>query len=179
MKSANWTKWIVCVGAIGVSFAAAAAQQPATNDTTLQELRDEVRELHAAITEMREETAQYRAETAELRRELMATRNQSAPANAEAAPSSNLTDRVAALEEDTTLLNSKVDDQYQTKVESASKYRVRLSGMALLNLFGDRGPLDNTDFPSYVPQPTPFNSSPAIGATMRQSQLAWKSSDPR
>ena len=31
------------------------------------------------------------------------------------------------------LLSGKVDDQYQTKVESASKYRVRLSGIVLFN----------------------------------------------
>jgi len=33
----------------------------------------------------------------------------------------------------------KVDEQYQTKVESASKYRMRLSGIVLLNLFSNWG----------------------------------------
>jgi hypothetical protein len=32
------------------------------------------------------------------------------------------------------LVQAKVDEQYQTKVESASKYRVRLSGIVLMNL---------------------------------------------
>ena len=35
---------------------------------------------------------------------------------------------MASLEESSQLLNSKIDDQYQTKIESASKYRMRLSG---------------------------------------------------
>lgn len=173
MKSANWAQRIFRTGIVAFTLGGLATAQQAApaSDTTLRELRDEVRELRAAITEMREETAQYRAETAELRRELLAARNQPVATSAEGTSPGNLTDRVAALEENNNLLNGKIDDQYQTKVESASKYRVRLSGMALLNLFGDRGPLDNTDFPSYVPQPTPFNSSPALGATMRQSEL--------
>jgi len=37
------------------------------------------------------------------------------------------------------LLAAKVEDQYQSKVESASKYRVRLSGIALMNLFSNQG----------------------------------------
>ncbi len=48
-------------------------------------------------------------------------------------------ERVASLEEEYQLLSGKVDDQYQTKVESASKYRVRLSGIVLMNLFSNRG----------------------------------------
>ncbi len=54
-----------------------------------------------------------------------------------------LGERVANLEEDQQLLGAKVVDQYQTKVESGSKYRVRLSGIALLNVFGTRGSVDN------------------------------------
>src|ERR1039458_6979416 len=43
-------------------------------------------------------------------------------------------EHAASLEEEYQLLSGKVDDQYQTKVESASKYRVRLSGIVLMNL---------------------------------------------
>ena len=76
---------------------------------------------------------------------------------------------MASLEESTQLVNSKVDDQYQTKVESASKYRVRLSGIVLLNLFGNRGATDNQDFPSYVTGPSTGTAN--VGATMRQSEI--------
>ena len=46
------------------------------------------------------------------------------------------------------MLQAKVDEQHQTKVESASKYRVKLSGIALLNLFGNSGTVDNQDVPN-------------------------------
>jgi hypothetical protein len=78
-------------------------------------------------------------------------------------------ERVASLEESSQLLNSKVDDQYQTKVESASKYRVRLSGLVLLNLFNSHGATDNQDFPSFVNGPSTGTGS--FGATMRQSEI--------
>jgi hypothetical protein len=69
------------------------------------------------------------------------------------------------------LLKAKVDDQYQTKVESASKYKVRLSGIALLNLFSNRGTTDNQDFPSYALPSTPGASNANFGATLRQSEI--------
>jgi len=146
-------------------------------------LAQQVRELRTAIEEMRTEAAAYRAETAELRRELEATREPKKEPAAEPATAAvegnNLETRVAALEESSQLLNGKIDDQYQTKVESASKYKVRLSGIALLNLYANHGAFDNADFPSYVPQPTPFNSGTSLGATLRQSELGLEIFGPR
>src|SRR6516165_5320482 len=40
-------------------------------------------------------------------------------------------ERIGRLEEDLALANSKIQEQSQTKVESSSKYRVRLTGLAL------------------------------------------------
>ncbi|HXY77243.1 MAG TPA: hypothetical protein VEH47_00400, partial [Candidatus Acidoferrales bacterium] len=57
-------------------------------------------------------------------------------------------ERAARLEEEYQLLSGKVDDQYQTKVESASKYRVRLSGIVLMNLASNQGTVDSIDLPT-------------------------------
>lgn len=166
--------------------------------TAVHDLQQQVSELRAAVAEIRSEAAQYRAETAELRKQLQAMRTQPGPAEAApaassyalasppagtpaetlprpAVPSEPLPDRVAALEETTQLLNSKLDDQYQTKVESASKYRVRLSGIVLLNLFSNRGQTDNTDFPSFVTGP---NQGGNFGATLRQSEIGLEAFGP-
>jgi hypothetical protein len=149
---------------------------------TVQELQREIGELRQAVADVRSEAAQYRAETAELRHELETMRAQSTPApntsnppqtmNAQAgeqAPATRtLEQRVASLEETSELLDSKLNDQYQTKVESASKYRVRLSGIVLMNLFSNRGQTDNQDFPSFVTGP---NVGGNFGATLRQSEI--------
>ena len=55
------------------------------------------------------------------------------------------------MEEDQQVMEGKINDQYQTKVESGSKYRLRLSGIVLLNLFENRGTVDNLDFPASSP----------------------------
>ena len=88
----------------------------------------------------------------------------------ESKPTSNA-DRLARLEEEYQLLGGKVDDQYQTKLESASKYRVRLSGIVLLNLFGNKGGVDNQDLPQIAVDLAPGASSGSVGASLRHSQL--------
>ena len=57
-------------------------------------------------------------------------------------------EHAARLEEEYQLLSGKVDDQYQTKVESASKYRLRLSGIVLMNLVSNQGVVDSVDLPT-------------------------------
>ncbi len=171
--------WSQTAGTAGASSSNEAVAQ------AVHELQQEVGELRAAVEEMRAEAAKYRAETAQLRGELQALRAQpgeaaeqaksnSAPSGmvaAEAAPQTAkpLEQRVATLEETTELLNSKLEDQYETKVESASKYRVRLSGIALINLFSNRGTTDNQDIPSLVLGPNQGNGN--FGATLRQSEI--------
>ena len=61
-----------------------------------------------------------------------------------------LEDRVQKLEDSTSLIGSKIDEQYQTKVETASKYRARIHGIVLMNAFRNVGGSDNLDFPNYA-----------------------------
>lgn len=184
-------------GSISVWAQGSVASPPPVNDgvsAAVHDLQQQVSDLRAAVAEIRSEAAQYRAETAALRHELEAMRTQPgveegassyASASTEvgtpeasprpAVPSQPLPERVAALEESTQLLNSKLDDQYQSKVESASKYRVRLSGIVLLNLFSNRGQTDNTDFPSLAIGP---NQGGNFGATLRQSEIGLEAFGP-
>ncbi|HUM04750.1 MAG TPA: hypothetical protein VLT90_04775 [Terriglobales bacterium] len=162
----------------------APASEPSLAES-VKELREQIRELRAAVAEVRAEAQQYRAEAAELRKELAAVRTvpgaqgtieaASAVAENSAAAGTPTTaperDRIAALEEEYELLAGKVDDQYQTKLESASKYRVRLSGIVLLNLFSNKGTVDNIDFPALAYDQPPGASSGSFGGTLRQSQI--------
>jgi hypothetical protein len=175
------------------------ANSPPGSDTSVRELATQVRELRAMIEQMRTENAQSRAEMQELRQELQDTRKLLAPVAAAvnqsvvpgAAPSvstsaptaggapvanetatASIGDRIQKLEESSQLLTSKVDEQYQTKVESAAKYRVRLSGIVLMNAFRNVGAADNLDFPNYAQPPAPGTTSQAsFGATLRQSEI--------
>jgi len=164
----------------------------------VRDLQDQVRQLRSMVEEMRAENAQSRAEMYQLRQDLQATRallerpaanppgsvvaesasplNGSSsiePGNATVTPqgSTTLEGRVQKLEDSTSLIGSKIDEQYQTKVETASKYRARLHGIVLMNAFRNVGGSDNLDFPSYS-QPVPDGAPQAsLGATLRQSEI--------
>ncbi len=80
-------------------------------------------------------------------------------------------ERVAKLEDNLELTDAKVQEQSQTKVESGSKYRVRLSGMVLLNAFETRGAVDNLDFPEIATAAEVPGTSGAFAGSLRQSQI--------
>ena len=183
--------------------APATASQPA--DGSLRELDSQVRELRAVIEQMRTENAQSRAEMQELRQELQDTRKllaplaaaaqcslraTSVPAESSAAASRNssetvrnarisrtddLGSRVQKLEESTQLLGSKIDEQYQTKVETAAKYRARLSGIVLMNAFHNVGASDNLDLPDYAQPLAPGSPQSEFRRHLAaNAKLAWK-----
>jgi regulator of replication initiation timing len=196
---------LICLGTLilviglGTSWAQTPAPESQQLQNSVRDLQTQIRELQSAVAEIRAEAAQYRAETQELRGELAATRaalkhdEASEPAavavNQEAAvdPSSaqengqstRAADRIARLEDEYELLAGKVDDQYQTKVESTSKYRVRLSGIVLMNLFSNQGSVDNADYPSLAAQNPPGFSGGSFGGTLRQSQIGLEVFGPR
>jgi hypothetical protein len=160
--------------------AAQPTAQPADAMTdAVRQLQDEVRELRTAVGELRSEAGQYRAETEALRKELQATRGTASevvPENlavSASAPAQTgaLEERVSTLEESSQLLTSKLDDQYQTKVEAASKYRIRLSGIVLLNMFSNRGYVDSQDVPTWAIPHIPNVSDQTLGASMRQTEI--------
>lgn len=92
--------------------------------------------------------------------------------------SGSLDERVAKLEDNEELLNDKITEQSQTKVESGSKYRVRFSGIILLNTEVTRGNVDNLDFPQVATAPPIPGASGAFSGSLRQSQLGVEAFGP-
>ncbi len=174
-------------------------QGPAASarDSALQDLQEQVRQLRSMLEEMRAEDAESRAEMHRLRKDLQDTRallersggqplqatteletapnkaGESSTETAESVPvkTPELEQRVQKLEETTSLLGSKVDEQYQTKVETASKYRARLHGIILMNAFRNVGGSDNLDLPTYSEPVFPGWPGATMGATLRQSEI--------
>jgi hypothetical protein len=148
-------------------------------------LATEVHELRAVVEQLRQENEASRAEMKQLRDQLEKTQVvvekliSTALAQAQVATSTSpappqntqaVESRVDKLEETQSLLNDKINEQYQTKVEAASKYHVRLSGIVLMNAFRTHGASDNFDFPDYA-IPAPGVSQSGFGATLRQSEV--------
>ena len=172
----------------------------------IRDLQAQVQTLNSQLGDLRTEQERASAEARDLRRELDLVRTQGAPAAggplnpvlaapparesaaqpespSSSTPPQSLTteDRIAKLEESQDVMEGKINDQYQTKVESGSKYRLRLSGIVLLNLFENRGTVDNEDFPSVAEsqQANEPTASPAtFGGTLRQSQIRLQAFGP-
>jgi hypothetical protein len=200
VRGAAWSVAAVFVlqSMILLSARSWAQQAPATSaatiDPAVHDLQDQVRQLREMIDEMRAENAQSREEMKQLRQDLQTTRallehgptsvpsptveaatrpnvSPAAGSTAAAVPPASIEQRVEKLEEATSLIGDKEDEQYQTKVETASKYRARLHGIVLMNAFRNVGGADSIDFPDYS-QPVGQGSPQAsLGATLRQSEI--------
>src|SRR6267378_2224159 len=173
----------------------------------IRDLQAQVSTLNSQLSELRTAEQRTGEEARELRRDLdFAKARMISPANAAAnsspAPVSQgysspskpaspaisvptqdqgLPDRAARSEEDQQLIDGKLSDLYQTKVESGSKYRLRLTGIVLLNMYDNRGTVDNQDFPQVAESPLsqPGYVSPStFGGTLRQSQIRLQAFGP-
>lgn len=81
-------------------------------------------------------------------------------------------------QDDWEILNARLEEQRQTKVESASKYRLKLSGIVLFNAFGTFGQVDNFDLPSIaLPRFVGYPEGGA-GASVRQSIIGLSGIGP-
>lgn len=168
-------------------------------EQSVKALAQQVQQLNATISQLQTEVSRSRQETREMRHELegalgrlamvegTAPQKETAPIAGERAgePSATsaanppsgqpaVSERVSKLEDNQELLRAKVDDQYQTKVESESKYRLRLSGIALLNAFENSGHVDNQDVPNLARGRGTFDTTGSFGATIRQSELGFE-----
>jgi hypothetical protein len=181
-----------------------APSSPPTSETTpevrvladlIRDLQVQVHILNSQLSELQTEEQRTSEEARELRHELDLAKTQIAPVAKEsasalqsAAPVSYAVtqeqtgpDRVAKSDEDQQLMDGKLNDLYQTKVESGSKYRLRLSGIVLLNMYENRGTVDNQDFPQLAeaPQSQPLYVSPgSFGGSLRQSQIRLQAFGP-
>jgi hypothetical protein len=95
----------------------------------------------------------------------------SATPQAEQNPAINSLDRVR---EEQDLLRSMIGTQYESKVESGSKYRLRLGGLALFNAFVNRHGAESIDAPQFATR----NGERSFGATMRHSLITLNISGP-
>jgi len=171
----------------GVSCAAQVqqgAQNTAANagvSASLGELQSQVQELKDMVMQLQQETIASRAEISKLRQELQAQRAENYPpvTSDNGQEATSVERQLQHLSEDEQLLSAKVDQQYQTKLESASKYRVRFSGIVLFNMFGNSGYPDNQDVPTWMLRPDPMDSSGSVGGTLRQSILGFEVFGPQ
>ena len=201
------TPIVKCQNAPATAAPGAAPAEPMPDVRALADavraLQAQVQSLNSQVSELRVAEEREHAEARELRSELNRATAKSVVAPREPndayAPMSSSTntsssavpvpatssaqgapleERVTKLEDNQELTDAKVLDQSQTKVESGSKYRVRLSGMVLLNTTVTRGSVDNLDFPEIATPPETPDTSGAFAGSLRQSQIGIEAFGP-
>lgn len=173
----------------------------------IRDLQTQVQTLNSQLSELRTEEQRTSEEARELRHELNLAKERgpstsnaalnsspasvaqgyssptktTSPGEAASMQDQAVPDGSSRSEEDQQLIDGKLNDLYQTKVESGSKYRLRLSGIVLLNLFDNRGTVENQDYPGFAEPPQSeslFVSRSTFGGTLRQSQIKLQAFGP-
>ena len=150
--------------ALLVAWVCLAGVPDAYGQATPDAVAAQLRELTTLVNQMRQELADSKRESGELRQQLNSIQGELNALRGQPAA-----EQLATLQEEHELLAAKVDDQYQTKVESGSKNKVKLSGIALLNVVSSHGAVDSLDLPAYAIRRGPGESNGAFGASVRQS----------
>lgn len=164
------------VPAFAVFLWVSAAPLPAQN-LNQDELAKKVELLTEAVGKAQEQLERSQQQLNDLRRQLDDVRRQmnADPADPDpGADAQQLAAQVEALKENQAMLQSQIATHEQSKVESESKYPVKVSGLILLNAFVNTRQVDIPATPTIA-----LPGTGSTGATMRQTVLGIDARGPR
>lgn len=151
------------------------AQGASDDPTSLAEELKKVRELaENALSEAR----QARSEAQSLRTELASIRGSTQVAQAADNSTTQAGDRISRLEEQIEINSERIKEQSQSKVESDSRFPVRISGMLLANFHYNSDDIQRSE-PLSAPSPVISPSGGTFGSTFRQTRLGLAINGPR
>ena len=153
-----------------------AAQAPPTSDVQ-QQLEQVTARLISIQDQLRESQTELQAMRAELARlrEQVATGQQQAGASQSV---DSLRAAVEQLQESSSVVQAEVRQHDQTKVESESKYPLRVSGMALFTSALNSGNSDDADVPVVALPRGAGGPAGSLTGTARQSLLGLEGTGP-
>ena len=128
------------------------------------------------LDDSKQQIDQLHHELEEVRAQLAAANAQTPAATAEAA--SQLQNSVQQLQDQGEILQAEVKQHDQTKVESASKYPVKINGLLLFSSFLNDGAVDNIDLPIVALPRTPRSLTEVSEQRCARRSLVWKRKGP-
>jgi len=179
---------ICAYGVAGTLLLTLAASSPAQTTTPAPpspaQLQQQIDQIAATLAATRQQIEQSQKQMQLLEDQLHALQQQMAAAgvvtpspaapvtaNAPTPPQDDVHDRLDILE-------AEVKAHDQIKVESSSKYPVRITGLLLFNSFVNMGVVDNIDMPAIAQRATPGVSNGSVGAGLRQTILGLEGNGP-
>lgn len=165
---------IVGQAVLGLSLSAAyalAQSQPAANEG----LEERVRQLTDALSHAQKQIEQSQHELDELRSQMAALQRQiaSTTPGVSDSDSARLSAAVDQIREQQSLEDAQIATHEQSKVESESRFPLKLSGLILLTGFVNTAQVDNPVSPSIV-----LPGGGSTGASMRQTVLGVDARGP-
>lgn len=153
------------------------AQEPGQAQEMAARLDRMQRQLDATQKELEE----YRAALRSLQDEMRAMRPSPAAESSESAQAgaASLRQAVAELREEQSVQQAEIAVHEQAKVETLSRYRLKVGGLVLFNAFENDGAVDSVDVPVIAVSPTPGVSHGSAGAGMRQSLVTLDATGPQ
>jgi hypothetical protein len=146
-------------------------------------LQQKLGEISAALIQTRDQLQRSQQQVEVLQSQLLAIQKQLSPdlstSSSSGAEQVSLADKVGDLSEQQDILKAQVKIHDQSKVESSSKYPVRINGLILFNAFVNDGVVDNLDLPEVAGVPTAGVSNGSVGAGFRQTILGIEGVGPR
>jgi hypothetical protein len=175
---------VLCLGS-SLYFADAQTTTQETLSQQIQSLTDAMARAQAQLEQSQRQLDEIRKQLSELQRQMAQTKTNggaaptsSAPAPVSAASSSQGTsgDTATAIQdirERQQVQESQIATHEQTKVESESKYPVKVTGLLLLNGFVNTGAVDMAATPTLA-----LPGSGSTGASVRQTILGFDARGP-
>lgn len=146
-------------------------QQLGQTQQQLQKARDQIRALQDELDSMRHGKP---AATNQ------AIPNQAAPTQANSIDAyDRLQQAVEQLQEESQVQQSEIRQHDQTKVETVSKYPVKINGLVLFNTFLNDGGVDSIDLPTISVPVMNGQPSGSVGATLRQTIFGLNARGPK
>jgi len=154
---------------------------------TPAQLEKQMKQISAALAQTQQQIEQSQKQMQQLEQQLETLQQQMAasgmavpstaaqPATASAAPAAPTLEE---LKEHQEILDAEVKQHEQTKIESASRYPLRVTGLLLFNSFVNLGVVDEIDLPSAANHATAGVSNGSVGATLRQTILGLQGTGP-
>lgn len=165
-----WRTIFASILALSVSASSGWAQNQSSADTNIevriQALTVAMNRIEAQMQESQQELADIRRQLSDLRRTPVADPSQTSGA-------AKLAEAVASLRESQSINESQIATLEQTKVETASKYPLKLSGMILMTGFVNTHRVDMPATPVVA-----LSGSGSTGATFQQSILGFDINGP-
>jgi hypothetical protein len=171
-------RWPMLIGAIALLC---AQTLPLRAQTTAQEnlvqqvqhLTDAMSRTQARLEESQHELEEMRQQLATLQKQMAESGSAATPAAAEPSAAAQLAAQVDELREQQGLQESQITTQDQAKVESESKYPVKLSGLILLNGFANTQKVDIAATPAVA-----VGGSGSSGLSVLQTVLGLDARGP-